>query len=54
MLPLHSEILAGAISMHRIFTHMYSTVFIGLSYKESLMGLLHVPPPLTAFPHILL
>ena len=52
MLPSHSKILAGAISMHRIFTHMYLTVSIGPSYIESLTGFLHVPPPLRAFLHI--
>ena len=38
MLSSRSGISAGAISMHRIFTHMYSTVPIGPSYIESLTG----------------
>ena len=50
MLPSHSAILTGAISTHRIFTHMYSTVSIGPSYIESLTRFSHIPPPLMAFP----
>ena len=49
MLPLQTRILDGAISMHQLFTHMYSTVSIGPSYIENLTGFLHVPPSLTAF-----
>ena len=50
MLPSHSGILAGEISMYRIFTHMYSAVSVGPSYIESLTGFLNVPLPLTVFP----
>ena len=31
-------------SIHQIFTHMYSTVSIGPSFKENLTGFSHTPP----------
>ena len=49
MLQSHFGILAGEITMHRIFIHMYSTVSVGPSYIESLTGFLNVPLPLTVF-----